>query len=611
MKNVHFCIVVICLLFTGSVLAQVKIGDTPTTINSNSLLELETTNKGLLLPRIALTSTISASPLSAHVAGMSVYNTATISDVTPGYYYDDGTKWLKLGASFNSWNITGNASTIDGTNFLGTTDNVPLNFRVNNINAGKIDQTKQNVFFGYQSGNSISTGIFNTGIGHGALINNTSAGFNVAIGNSALGANTTGQGNTAIGYAAMLSNTTSGFNTAIGFAAMQFNTAGTGNSALGTNALNKNTTGNFNSAFGQSALQNTTTGNSNTGIGHASLAANTSGNYNSALGQSALGANTTGTGNTAFGYGSLYTNTTASYNVALGYGSLYGNTTGGSNIGVGFGALYSNKIGDYNCAEGYAALYNNTTGIANMGYGYAALYNNTTGSHNIGMGYNALQASNTSYNTVVGNYGFSIANTGVGNSGLGYYVGNALSYGDYNTFIGYQSYGTASGINQTSVGYLANNANGNNTVQLGNTTNVGVYAYGGFFTLSDATYKKNISQNVPGLSFINKLSPVTYNYDITKLNKDVYGKTDISAIKDATSGKEKITYSGFLAQQVEKTADSIGYNFSGISKPKTENGHYSIDYAAFVPSLVKAIQEQQVQIEELKLTVKELQNRKL
>lgn len=88
---------VLCLLFTAcsslAALAQVKIGNNPGSINPNAVLELESTNKGLLLTRIALTSTTSAAPLTAHVAGMFVYNTATANDVSPGIYYNDGTKW--------------------------------------------------------------------------------------------------------------------------------------------------------------------------------------------------------------------------------------------------------------------------------------------------------------------------------------------------------------------------------------------------------------------------------------------------------------------------------------------------------------------------------------
>lgn len=52
--------------------------------------------KGLLLPRVELTSTEVATPLSSHVEGMTVYNKATDDDVTPGYYYNDGFKWVRL-----------------------------------------------------------------------------------------------------------------------------------------------------------------------------------------------------------------------------------------------------------------------------------------------------------------------------------------------------------------------------------------------------------------------------------------------------------------------------------------------------------------------------------
>ena len=61
--------------------------------NSNAGLDINYTNKGLLIPRIALASTSSASPLSAHVAGMIVYNTVSAAGLTPGLYYNNGAKW--------------------------------------------------------------------------------------------------------------------------------------------------------------------------------------------------------------------------------------------------------------------------------------------------------------------------------------------------------------------------------------------------------------------------------------------------------------------------------------------------------------------------------------
>ncbi|OQP61867.1 hypothetical protein A3860_30850 [Niastella vici] len=78
--------------------AQVKIGDNPNTINANSLLELESTNKGFLPPRVALNSTASVAPLTGTVtAGMLVYSTGgTLAD---GYYYWNGTAWRLVATS--------------------------------------------------------------------------------------------------------------------------------------------------------------------------------------------------------------------------------------------------------------------------------------------------------------------------------------------------------------------------------------------------------------------------------------------------------------------------------------------------------------------------------
>ncbi|RKT02137.1 hypothetical protein [Chryseobacterium defluvii] len=91
-----------------------QVGINTTTPNRDAALDVVSTNKGILNTRIALTSTASPSPLSAHVAGMMVYNTATVSDVTPGLYYNDGSKWVKAGggaaasATMNVTNQTGN-----------------------------------------------------------------------------------------------------------------------------------------------------------------------------------------------------------------------------------------------------------------------------------------------------------------------------------------------------------------------------------------------------------------------------------------------------------------------------------------------------------------------
>ena len=96
MKKQFLLTAAAALLLAGSAQAQMKAGGSPTSINANAILEMESTNKGMLLPRISLVATTNFAPLSAHVAGMAVYNIATAGDVTPGYYFNDGTKWVRV-----------------------------------------------------------------------------------------------------------------------------------------------------------------------------------------------------------------------------------------------------------------------------------------------------------------------------------------------------------------------------------------------------------------------------------------------------------------------------------------------------------------------------------
>jgi hypothetical protein len=102
-------LVLTAMLFSAtSVFAQVKIGDNPTTINAGSVLELESTNKGLLMPRIALTNTTTWGLAGTAAAGMHVYNTNTgitstnstypTLNAKVGEYYWDGTGWVALGS---------------------------------------------------------------------------------------------------------------------------------------------------------------------------------------------------------------------------------------------------------------------------------------------------------------------------------------------------------------------------------------------------------------------------------------------------------------------------------------------------------------------------------
>jgi len=133
------------LLLAGAILAatiqtqaQVKIGASGAADPSASL---EVTggagnNKGILLPRIALTN-VATWGLSGGtpVAGMFVYNTnaAVTGGSGVGTYHWDGTQWVKSsGTPTSAWSLTGNAGTNPATNFIGTTDAQPFLVRTNN-----------------------------------------------------------------------------------------------------------------------------------------------------------------------------------------------------------------------------------------------------------------------------------------------------------------------------------------------------------------------------------------------------------------------------------------------------------------------------------------------
>ncbi len=221
------------------------------------------------------------------------------------YTYDDkiwfrthAKKWKEVGAdlSSNYWGILGNSGTVDGVNFLGTTDNIPFNIRANNQKAGRIEisSSTANTFYGYLTGNSNSTGTYNTANGYRAFINNTSGGFNTVMGYQSLFSNLTGVYNTSIGVQSLYSNTSGGFNTGLGVLALY------------------NSTGSFNSSFGYHAIINNTTGNYNTGIGY---------NANVRLGNltnaTAIGANSIVAVSNAISFGDSALNTMSGFGTSF------------------------------------------------------------------------------------------------------------------------------------------------------------------------------------------------------------------------------------------------------------------------------------------------------
>lgn len=343
---------------------------------------------------------------------------------------------------------------------------------------------------------------------------------------------------------------------------------------------------------------------------------------------------TTGTTNTALGENALFNNTTGSTNTATGYQALYSNIEGESNTAHGYQALYSNK-GFGNDAFG-RSLYNNTTGFFNAAIGYGTLFNNTEGYSNVASGAFALvQNTKGIFNTAIGvgaleNNIISSFNTAIG----GEAAGLSLDYSNA-TFLGAQTNTDSGKVNVTAIGYQAH-ATASNQVMVGNTSVTSIGGYANWSNFSDGRYKKNVKDDVPGLEFITQLRPLTYTIDVEGIERTkptsvqtartisipgLHGKIPFNATAAKQSEKQQspeelkakqekanVVYTGFIAQEVEKAAQNLNYNFSGVDAPKSKTGFYALRYGDFVVPLVKAVQELNKKMEEIDALKTQLKN---
>ena len=259
------------------------------------------------------------------------------------------------------------------------------------------------------------------------------------------------------------------------------------------------------------------------------------------------------------GASTLERNTTGASNVAIGHATLTKNTTGLSNTGCGSRSLFENTTGSYNVATG-GALGKNTTGNSNVGTGFFALNENTTGDHNTAVGNRALYAITT-----------GIRNTAIGNN-AGPLVGNGAI---------------------TNATALGNNAvvTASDQVRIGNSSVTSIGGYANWTNISDGRFKKKVKEDVPGLDFIKRLRPVSYQLDRKAIDKHLGLRTEEADLEKnnwQNSGRQ----TGFIAQEVEKAVLASGTTFSGIDVPGDQDkSYYGIRYAEFVVPLVKAVQE--------------------
>lgn len=261
-----------------------NVGIGTTKPDQSAVLDISSTTKGLLMPRMSLQQ---RGDIQSPAQGLVIYQT----DFLSGFYFYDGKEWKPMTsetnansvADANNWGISGNSS-VTNANFIGVPFSTNINFKIGTERAGLIDASAgKNIFLGQRAGNA------NTGS------------FNAAFGGEAFQLNTSGSYNAAFGYQSLQLNNGDN-NMAVGAWALRFNETGAGNSAIGTSALYNLVAGSHNVAIGNQSLVNTK-GSRNTGVGAYVLnSLNTGGQYNTAIGYGAGQGNVSGSSNIFIGY---------------------------------------------------------------------------------------------------------------------------------------------------------------------------------------------------------------------------------------------------------------------------------------------------------------------
>ena len=256
------------LLCSFEASAQVGINTDNADPDASAMLDIKSSEKGVLIPRM---TSVQRNMISNAAIGLLVFDTTTET-----FWFNDSGGWTELGGEDTPKEI----ADVDGDTKVEAVDSATNDYmQVTIENTPKLRMTSRSLEF-LNMGNSIyigeSTGTMddysnnrNVGIGFESLSNSTNGTENIGIGYQTLKSLTNGQtsiaigtqvlskgnpfGCVGIGYHALLENLGGSANVALGFDALKNNTNGNANVAIGTNTLDTNTTGSNNTAIGNSA----------------------------------------------------------------------------------------------------------------------------------------------------------------------------------------------------------------------------------------------------------------------------------------------------------------------------------------------------------------------
>ncbi len=240
--------------------------------------------------------------------------------------------------------------------------------------------------------------------------------------------------------------------------------------------------------------------------------------------------------------------------------SFFEMTNGGENVTTPSMARFTNTSN-----QGVGLVVNNSS-AANQENGFVGI-TNYSGNTAFPSGVYGEASSNSVTHTAIGVVGFSNGNTGIGVLGSRNGGGGAGFGGLFFNDLGYT---------------------------------------GGFFNISDRKTKKNLNEIKNALSIVNQLNPVSYKFDQKK-----YPNMGLNTEKEY----------GFVAQEVRKILPEItrikkiNINAAKEVKPNEEQvetdveAFVMLDYTRLIPILTKAIKEQQEVINDQEKRLKTLESK--
>ena len=491
-----------------------------------------------------------------------------------GFNHTSGINSVMVGAyagynNYSAWDNIFIGAWAGFTNRTGT-DNIFIGTEAGYFNTGT-----DNVFIGTEAGEYNTTGFDNTFIGEEAGTSNTTGGDNVFVGEDAGYNNIDGDDNTFIGSTAGRSNQYGKKNTAVGNEALY---------DVGYNLVSENDyEGNMNTAVGDSAGTDVGLGFLNTFIGQAAGAATEYADFNTFIGARA-------------GWDNNRTNSTsnANRNTYVGYYTGYSNREGEDNVGMGAFSDFTNTVRSRTTFIGADIDVRNNDLIA---IGYSA---DNQGLYSIAIG-NQIDVDDAGKSVVMG------------------YMTKATSTADQSVSIGAE--GNIEGNNSIGIGYSTNVTGENsiaigsqvtvaadNEVYIGNSSTSSIGGVVNWTAASDGRFKTGVTENVPGLDFIDLLRPVSYHFN-TKEMYSFYNIKPDESMETSIQKKDDEVYTGFVAQEVAEAAKASGFDFSGVKIPSDpEKEMYGLRYAEFVVPLVKATQELHQKIQEQEQIIASQQN---